>query len=257
MRVVSGNETAVWVGAEARTRSAGAYSRVPCRWKSDFDGQRHAPPRRSLTVRLEGASDDQMAGDTKELKCLVATALVLALAACSQLSEATRPAQDKSTPRAELSIGYSLLYQEVNGLRKLKWVLMFKEKSSDMGKLTEELVNYYQQLADSMRNLSKQYPAMHIEVAPMSAIESEERKAIGTEQAKQLAPLVGKTGVDFEREALLIFYDALNEQRHLTGVMVGLETEPPLRKFLESTKIRLDAYHGKVGALLNRSYFTH
>jgi hypothetical protein len=37
--------------------------------------------------------------------------------------------------------------------------------------------------------------------------------------------LVGKTGVKFEREALLMFYNTLNEQRHLTGVMAGLDSE--------------------------------
>lgn len=193
----------------------------------------------------------------QQLKAMVAFALVLTLLACSQSSEPPRPTQEKSTPRAQLSIGYSLLYQEANGLPKLKWVLMFKEKSSDMGQLTNELFNYYEQRADNMRKLSKEYPAMRIDVAAMSQIESDERKAIGTEQVRDLAPLVGKSGVDFEREALLIFYDALNEQRHLTGVMVGLETEPSLKRFLESTKIQLDAYHEKVGSLLSRRYFTH
>lgn len=190
-------------------------------------------------------------------KWLIVPALVVTLAACSQLSESTRPAQNKSTSRAQLSIGYSLLYQEADGLPKLQWLLMFKDKSSDMGQLTNELVKYYEQLAEDMRKLAKQYPAMRIDVTPMSEIESAERKAIGSDQAKDLAPLVGKAGVEFEREALLIFFDALNEQRHLAGVMLERETEPSLKKFLESTKIRLDAYHGKVGALLNRRYFTH
>jgi hypothetical protein len=98
---------------------------------------------------------------------------------------------------------------------------------------------------------------MRIDVAAMSEIEAEERKAIGTDLAKDFAPLVGKTGVDFEREALLMFYDSLNEQRHLTGVMVGLETDPGLKKFLETTKAQLDERYAKVGALLNRRYFTH
>jgi hypothetical protein len=205
----------------------------------------------NLTVRLRGATHRQM------VKWFLAPALVLALAACSQLSESTRPAHNTGTSRAQLSVGYSLLYQEADGLPKLQWLLMFKDKSSDMGQLTNELVKYYEQLADDMRKLAKQYPAMRIDVTPMSEIESEERKAIGTEQAKDLAPLVGKAGVEFEREALLIFRDALNEQRHLTGVMLERETDPSLKKFLESTKLRLDAYHGKVGALLNRRYFTH
>jgi len=70
-----------------------------------------------------------------------------------------------------------------------------------------------------------------------------------------LAPLVGKSGTTFEREALLTFYDSLNEQRHLTAVMLHLETSPGLKKFLEKTHTELEQRHAKVGALLERRYF--
>jgi hypothetical protein len=191
------------------------------------------------------------------LNRFIAAALLLTLAACSPLSDTTKPTPDKNAPRAQLSIGYSLLYQEADGIPKLKWILMFKDKPEEMGRLTNDLIDYYQQLAETMRKLSKQYPAMRIDVTPMSEIEGEERKAIGTDLAKDLAPLAGKTGVEFEREALLTFYDGLNEQRHLVGVMVGLEPDPGLKKFLETTKTELDARYAKVGALLERRYFTH
>jgi hypothetical protein len=186
---------------------------------------------------------------------LVATALLVTLAACSHLSDTKKPIPDKNAPRAQLSIGYSLLYQEADGIPKLKWILMFKDKPEEMGRLTHELVSYYEQLADSMRKLSKQYPAMRIDVEPMSEIESKERKAIGADLAKDFAPLVGKSGVKFEREALLMFYNSLNEQRHLAGVMVGLETDPTLKKFLETTKGQLEELYAKVGVLLDRRYF--
>jgi hypothetical protein len=133
---------------------------------------------------------------------------------------------------------------------------MFKDKPEEMGRLTNDLISYYRQLADSMQRLSRQYPAMRIDVVAMSEIEGEERKAIGADLAKDFAPLVGKTGIAFEREALLMFYNTLNEQRHLTGVMLGLETDPGLRKFLETTKAQLEERYAKVGALLNRRYFT-
>jgi len=186
----------------------------------------------------------------------VAIALLLTLAACSQLSDTRKPPPDKNAARAQLSIGYSLLYQEADGIPKLKWILMFKDKPEELGRVTNDLVSYYQQLADTMQRLSKQYPAMRIDVAAMSEIEGDERKAIGADLAKDFAPLTGKTGVEFEREALLMFYNTLNEQRHLTGVMVGLEIDAALRKFLETTKAQLDAQYAKVGALLNRRYFT-
>jgi hypothetical protein len=187
----------------------------------------------------------------------VAAALLLTLAACSQLSHIREPAPDKDAPRAQLSIGYSLLYQEADGIPKLKWILMFKDKPEEMGQVTKDLVSYYQQLADTLQKLSKQFPAMRINVEAMSEIEADERKAIGADLAKDLAPLVGKTGIGFEREALLMFYNLLNEQRHLVGVMVGLETDPALKKFLETTKAQLEARYAKVGALLNRRYFVH
>jgi hypothetical protein len=149
-----------------------------------------------------------------------------------------------------------LLYQEADGIPKLKWLLMFKDKPEEMGRVTHDLIGYYQELAETMRKLSNQYPAMRIDVAPMSEIEGDTRKAIGEDLAKDLAPLIGKTGVKFEREALLTFFDSLNEQRHLTGVMAGLETVPALKKFLETTKVQLDERYAKIGALLNRRYFT-
>ncbi len=188
---------------------------------------------------------------------VVATVLLLGLAACSQFTDASKPPPDKNAPRAQLSIGYSLLYQEADGIPKLKWILMFNEKPEETGRAINDLVDYYQQLADTMRKLSKQYPAMRIDVTPMSAIEGDERKAIGEDTAKDFAPVVGKTGIEFEREALLMFYNALNEQRHLTGVMVGRETDPALKKFLETTKAQLDEHYAKIGTLLNRRYFTH
>src|ERR1700691_5633551 len=185
----------------------------------------------------------------------LATALLLTLASCSKLSDNSKPPPDKGVPRAQLSIGYSMLYQEADGIPKLKWILMFKDKPEDMGRLTNDLVSYYQQLADTMQGLSKQYPAMRIDVAAMSEIEGDERKAIGEDLAKDFAPLIGKAGVKFEREALLMFYNSLNEQRHLTGVMVGLETDPALKKFLVTTKEQLEELYTKVGVLLNRRYF--
>ncbi len=184
-------------------------------------------------------------------------ALLLAIAVGGQVGEAKSLDSDKSRQREQLSIGYSLLYQEADGIPKLKWILLFKDKSAEMGRTTQALVTYYQKLAETMRTLSKEYPAMRIDAAAMSDIEAEERKSIGEDLAKDLAPLVGKSGIAFEREALLMFYDSLNEQRHLTRVMAEIESDPGLRGFLERTQGELQEHYVKVGALLNRRYFTH
>jgi hypothetical protein len=187
---------------------------------------------------------------------LAACALLLCAAGCAHQADVRERPPDR-TSRAQLSIGYSLLYQEADGIPKLNWLLRFKDKPEEMGQVTSELMTFYAQLAETMKRLSTKFPAMRIDVDPMSPIEGEERKAIGTDLAKDFAPVVGRSGIEFEREALLMFYDSLNEQRHLTAVMLQRETDPGLRKFLETTQSQLDAHHAKVAALLNRRYFTH
>jgi hypothetical protein len=191
------------------------------------------------------------------LKSLVVTILLVTLTACSHLSDSKNPAPQTKETRAQLAIGYSLLYQEADGIPKLKWLLMFKDKPEEMSRVTRDLVEYYQGLADTLKRLSTQYPAVRLDVTTMSSIETDTRKAMGEDNAKDFAPVIGKSGLEFEREALLMFYDALNEQRHLVAVMLGLETDPGLRKFLETTKAQLDERHAKVGALLDHRYFTH
>lgn len=190
-------------------------------------------------------------------KTLSVAVIVLMLAACAHMSDTKKLDLQPSTPRAQLSIGYSLLYQEADGIPKLKWLLMFKDKPEELAQVTNELIRYYQNLAETMRTLSKQYPAMHIDVAAMSDIEAAERKSIGEDLAKDLAPLIGKSGIAFEREALLTFYNSLDEQVHLTRVMAEREPDPGLRRFLEKTEGQLQEHYAQVGALLNRRYFTH
>ncbi len=208
-----------------------------------------------LEPRMHTKTPDAPRGSA--LLCWVASTLLWALLACCPSSHAGEPDADRKSPRAQLSIGYTLLYQEADGIPKFKWILMFKDKPEDMGRVTNDLISYYRQLADTLKRLSKQYPAMRIDVKAMSDIEADERKAIGEDLAKDFAPIIGKTGVDFEREALLMFYNTLNEQRHLTAVMAGLETNAELKKFLETTKAQLEERYAKVGQLLNRRYFIH
>jgi len=81
-------------------------------------------PRRSILIRF------------------VATALMLTLAACSHLRDTRKPTPDKNAPRAQLSIGYSLLYQEADGIPKLKWIFIFKHEPEEMGQVSNDLVSY-------------------------------------------------------------------------------------------------------------------
>jgi hypothetical protein len=182
--------------------------------------------------------------------------VLLSVAVVSNASD-EHDQQSGEKVRAELAPGYSLLYQEAKGIPKLDWLLKFKSKPDRLGHLVEQLVNFYDDLAQRMERLSKQYPSLRIDAKPMSDIESEARKSIGADLAKDLAPITGKSGLEFERETLLMFYDSLNEQRHLAEVMSAREPDPGLKKFLGTTKTQLDTLYAKVGALLGSCCFRH
>lgn len=162
-----------------------------------------------------------------------------------------------ATARQQLSIGYSLLYAEATGIPKLDWLLKLKSKSADMTQATGVLMQYYKGLSERMENLANQYPAVHLDAKTMSDIEAEARKSLGVDQAKNFAPLAGNTGVPLEREALITFRSALDEQRHLVGVMIDKETSLPLRKFLETTHQELEEHFKQINLLLEKRYFTH
>src|ERR1700753_1424742 len=106
---------------------------------------------------------------------LLLTAM-LALTACSHFGHSEESAPSKRA-RGQLSVGYSLLYQEADGIPKLKWLIRFKDKSDDMAKVTHDLIDYYRQLADTLQKLSKQFPAVRLDERTMPEIESDTRKA--------------------------------------------------------------------------------
>ncbi len=191
-------------------------------------------------------------GSSATIAALVVAAL---LSGCGKASETRPAAAELGKVRAELNVGYSLLYQQADGIPKMKWILMFKDKGKDLDQTATGMMAYYQQLAQSMEQLAAKNPALRLDAVTMPEILVDTRKAIGLDMAKDFAPLVGNTGMTFERELLLMFYNALDEQRHLVGVMIEREPEPGLKSFLEKTKAQLEGKRGKLEELLNRRYF--
>jgi len=186
------------------------------------------------------------------IAALIVTALLLG---CGKPAEPKPAAADPGKVRAELNVGYSLLYQQADGIPKMKWILMFKDKGDELDQTSSGMMEYYKQLAQSMEQVAAKNPALRLDAVTMPDILVDTRKAIGVDMAKDFAPLVGNTGQAFERELVLMFYNALDEQRHLVGVMIEREPEPGLKSFLEKTKTQLEGKRSKLEELLNRRYF--
>lgn len=186
---------------------------------------------------------------------MLMAALVLLPSGCGS-PVAAKPAPVTSDAlRAELNVGYSLLYQQADGIPKMKWILMFKRKPDDLDATTDEMLAYYQQLADTLEAVAARNPALRLDAKTMPDLLADTRKAIGVDMAKDFAPLVGDTGLKFGRELLLMFCNALDEQRHLVGVMIELEPEPALQDFLAKTRTQLEARRNALQVQLNRHYF--
>ncbi len=182
-------------------------------------------------------------------------AAVALLSGCGKPADAKAVAATPGKVRAQLNVGYSLLYQQAGGIPKMKWILMLKDKPERLDEATTGLMDYYKQLALSLEKVAAQNPALRLDATTMPELLVDTRKAIGADLAKDFAPLVGDTGLKFERELLLMFYNALDEQRHLVGVMIELEPEPALQSFLEKTRTQLEGRRSKLEDQLNRHYF--
>lgn len=174
---------------------------------------------------------------------------------CGKPAESKPAVAEAGKVRAELNVGYSLLYQQADGIPKMKWILMFKDKGKELDQTISGMMAYYQQLAKSMEQIAASNPALRLDAVTMPEILVDTRKAIGIDIAKDFAPLVGESGLAFERELVLMFYNALDEQRHLVGVMIEREPEPALKSFLEKTRTQLEGKRSKLEDLLNRRYF--
>ncbi len=67
--------------------------------------------------------------------------------------------------------------------------------------------------------------------------------------------LLASEGKDFERRLLMKQLSALEQERHIAKVMVGLETSDERRAFWERTERRFGELYVKVEQLLERDYF--
>ena len=206
-----------------------------------------------MTIPTSNAVSRPAPSITIAVAALMVAAVVL-LSGCGKPADA-KAAVTPGKVRAQLNVGYSLLYQQAGGIPKMKWILMLKDKPERLDETTTGLMDYYKQLALSLEKVAAQNPALRLDATTMPELLVDTRKAIGADLAKDFAPLVGDTGLKFERELLLMFYNALDEQRHLVGVMIELEPEPALQSFLEKTRTQLEGRRSKLEDQLNRHYF--
>lgn len=195
------------------------------------------------------------------LKALLPIAFSLSLSGAQLCCSVSASESGKSgtalAVRQRLNPGYSLLYQEAQGLHKARWLLMFKDKTPALANLVGDTLGYYGDLANTLEDLPKAHRGMRIDLNPMPEIEGRAREAQGEAQFGKLRPIVGEAGLPFERDLLLLLRDALGEQKYLVAEMRKDEPDAALQTFLDETHRRLDALYERSDQLLQQRYFVH
>lgn len=181
--------------------------------------------------------------------------LVLAAIACGKSEIEPAKAGAANDQRLMLNQGYSMLYFDMSHVEYTKLLLLIKVETEAVNTIVTEVSDYSGELAKEMERLARDYPALRIDLDPLPEMEKRKRADVSRERILSFAPLVGRTGGDFERTLLLSLSAILSQESHLCKVMADMEPDPGLRKFLLNSKQRFDGLYDRVVSLLNRDYF--
>jgi hypothetical protein len=196
-------------------------------------------------------------GGNMQRRAWLQTLFVGAASAALTAQAKTKPVSDcpQRGLRDELNVGYSLLYEQVDGLSKLKWIVWLKHDTETFEHTVKPIIGYYANLAAQLENLPKLYPAVRIDLKAMPEFLGKARENMVNERIKEITPIVGETGTPYERTVLLMLMYALEEQNQVARAMIEKEPEPSLAKFLRQTQQGLGEHLRQVNALLERKYF--
>lgn len=155
-----------------------------------------------------------------------------------------------------LSNGYAQLYRTVSGLKHLDKALFVKKFESDKFEaMVEALSDYAGDLSDQLEKLAKDYPSLNLEDTGLPEVELKKRRAVVKDRLEDMAPIVGKSGVEFERTLLVSVIGPVNNMRFLAEVLYEEEKDARRKAFLVRTREKLDGLFNRMIALLERDYF--
>jgi septal ring factor EnvC (AmiA/AmiB activator) len=180
----------------------------------------------------------------------LAVVLLAVVAGCTS-TKPQEPARSTDGHRT-IAEGYSLLYGITSQQKDLKKLLLVKSESDAVDTVINEIADYTGELSAQLEDMSKRYPALTVQTQFLPDVEVKARESITDETTKVFLATKGK---DFERQLLIKQLTALEQERHIAKVMIGLETADERRSFWKRTEQRFGELYGKVEQLLERKYF--
>lgn len=167
-------------------------------------------------------------------------------------ADGTRPTQEQNRV---LSQGYSQLYQMLAGMQHLNKANYLKVESDKMEAMNEAIASASAAVADQLEKMADDYPSLTIKDTGLPEIEQKKRKAIRMDRIKDLAPIVGRTGKDYERTLLVTEAGLVNSARFLAEVIREEEKDEKRAAMMAKTKERFDELFNRILKLLEKDYF--
>lgn len=176
-------------------------------------------------------------------------------AGCDKTDRDQAAAAELDHQRLILSQGYSMLYSDASKLGIADLLLLVKLESQGFDDLVSELSTYGDELKVELKEASKNYPAMRLDLDPLPEMEQRKRNAIAKDRTIDFLPFSGKGRVEYERTMLISTSNALNHESHLCQVMADEETEPELQKLLRGCEQRYGELRDQALGLLRSDHF--
>jgi uncharacterized transporter YbjL len=155
----------------------------------------------------------------------------------------------------ELSNGYAQLYRISSGLKHLDKILYVKVESDKIESVVKAVANYADELSEQLEKLQEDYPSLNIKDTGLPEMDLKRRKAIIMDRLEDMAPIVGKTGKEYELTLLISVMGPINSMRFLAEVLTEEEKNQHRAVFAARTKDRLDGLFHRILALLEKDYF--
>lgn len=171
--------------------------------------------------------------------------------ACAEL----KAAPELSPERLLLSEGYSMLARDARTLASVKLLLYVKFEGEEFDRHVSEVSAFGKRLRGELQDIDRDYPGVRIDLDPLPVLEKRKRLSTGIDKFADIAPIVGKSGPEFERVILISLNNGLNQERHLVEEMAEIETDAGLKKFLVRTQGEMDRLYAASEQLLERNYY--
>ncbi len=160
-----------------------------------------------------------------------------------------------SSERQMLSEGYSILRHDADTLTRTKLILYAKSETDEFDELITAVSAFGSKLKDDLDRVDLDYPGVRVDLDPLPELEKRKRFATGFDKAVDFAPVVGKSGGEYERTLLISVANGLNQERHLVLELTKAETDAGLKDFLRGVQTKMDALYARTENLLRKRHY--